>query len=65
MKKVLIFGSCVTRDPFADLMISDSEFEVKDYYARSSFASLAGKPIVGRDLSKILSPFQRKMVEMY
>lgn len=63
MKKVLIFGSCVTRDPFENSIASGLGFEIKDYYARSSFASLAGKPVLNQDLSKISSSFQRKMVE--
>lgn len=63
MKKILIFGSCVTRDPFENPIAAGSKFEIKDYYARSSFASLAGNPVLDGNLSKISSPFQRKMVE--
>lgn len=63
MRKVLIFGSCVTRDPFENPIAAGSKFEIKNYYARSSFASLAGKPILNENLSKISSPFQRKMVQ--
>lgn len=62
MKKILIFGSCVSRDPFEDFVNSDLGFIVNDYYARTSFASISGAPILGEDLSKIASPFQRRMV---
>ena len=61
--KVLIFGSCVTRDPFDEIVQANYGFEIKDYFARSSFASIAGSPMVACDLSNITSPFQRKMVD--
>lgn len=58
-KRVLIFGSCVSRDIF-DYDIR-AEFEIVRYYARSSFASLATKPFVEEDvLEKIPSAFQRR-----
>jgi len=60
---VLIFGSCVTRDPFSDQAEFCSGVDVKEYFARSSFASMNGNPVSGKNLSKIPSPFQRRMVE--
>lgn len=58
---VLIFGSCVSRDIF-NLEYS-RDFKVSNYYARSSFASLAGKPYENEEaLDNISSKFQRNMV---
>lgn len=62
MKKVLIFGSCVSRD----ILRFDTQgyFEVARYFARSSFASLSSEPYVDKSiLEKIVSNFQRRMVE--
>ncbi|MHC6648227.1 DUF6270 domain-containing protein [Alteromonas sp. HB246098] len=60
MKKVRILGSCVTRDA---LEIA-TDFELVDYTARTSLASLATK---SRKDSKLLdnikSTFQKRMVE--
>jgi hypothetical protein len=62
MKKVLIFGSCVSRDAFE--YAEPGEFEIIGYYARSSLASLATQPKIDKEiLKKIESKFQRKMVE--
>jgi len=62
--RVLVFESCVSRDPFGDLINPSHMFSLIDYYARSSFASLSGKPLSEHlDLSMIESPFQRRMVE--
>lgn len=58
---VLIFGSCVSRDIF-NLEYS-REFKVSSYYARSSFASLAGKAYENEEgLDNLSSKFQRSMV---
>lgn len=63
IKKVLILGSCVSRDPF-NLKISTNKFKVVEYFARTSLASLSGELVSKKiDLAKINSPFQKKMVE--
>lgn len=60
--KVFIIGSCVSRDTFN--YDADRQFEVINYYARTSFASLAlGIPNEVMDLSVIESEFQRRMVK--
>lgn len=62
MKRVLIFGSCVSRDAFE--YAEPGQYELIGYYARSSLASLATPPKVDKEiLGKIESKFQRKMVE--
>ena len=62
--KVLILGSCVSRDPFGIYPNLNSEYHVVDYYARTSLASLSATGYSAVcDLSKISSPFQRKMVQ--
>jgi hypothetical protein len=61
LKKVFILGSCVSRDAIntADPL----EFRLAAYYARSSFASLSGQPVVDLPaLASIESNFQRRMV---
>ena len=61
---VLIVGSCVSRDPFGHRVSHGGDFAIIDYYARTSFASLACAPVMsGFDLSANASPFQRKMIE--
>lgn len=61
MKNILIFGSCNSRDPFA--LEEHNNFNLVDYFARSSFASLSGSKIdFELDLSGISSIFQRRMV---
>ena len=61
MKKVMILGSCVSRDAIA---IADKlEFELVGYFARSSLASLATEPSEDKAaLDAIESNFQRRMV---
>ena len=60
-RKILIFGSCVSRDPFTDNVFG---FKLVDYYARSSFASLSGEKFTSPlDLSLIESKFQRRMIQ--
>lgn len=62
MTNVFIYGSCVTRDIFN--LPESRGFKVHEYYARSSMASLCGRPFSDdRVLGKIASPFQRRMVE--
>ena len=59
MKRVFIYGSCASRDAF-ELDI-DGQFEVIDYYARSSIASaFSDKP--GQDFysDKLKSRFQQR-----
>lgn len=61
--RLLIFGSCVSRDILNHQGNAEKIFLV-DYYARSSFASLGLQPCDERvELSKIDSAFQRRMVE--
>jgi SAM-dependent methyltransferase len=63
MQKILIFGSCVSRDAF-NLEEARQHFKVVDYYARSSLAALATPPVTQNlALETIESPFQRRMVE--
>lgn len=60
--KVLILGSCVSRDIFNHGGVH-GEFELFAYYARSSLASLALQPLDEEvHLKKIKSTFQRRMV---
>jgi hypothetical protein len=64
--KVLIYGSCVSRDIFSHSQKNKSSIELVDYYARSSLASVVARPFessIDIQLEKILSPFQRRMVE--
>ena len=60
--QILIFGSCVSRDIIG--FAGNQDFEVVDYYARSSLASLGAIPVgtCEKDLAQISSPFQRRMV---
>lgn len=46
--KVFILGSCVSRDPFE--LDDKKEFEVVNYIARSSLASLIGKPYIDKKI---------------
>ncbi len=59
--KVLILGSCVSRDIFR--VIEDENFNLASYYGRSSFAS-AFCPVKVKDTwsDKISSSFQARMV---
>lgn len=60
--RVLILGSCVSRDIFNIDAVSG--FKLVDYYSRSSLASLGTKPLSMNEdeLFRIASPFQRRMV---
>ncbi|WP_162784660.1 FkbM family methyltransferase [Paracoccus suum] len=59
--RVLIIGSCASRDIFA--LSPSPDFVISDYYARSSFAVLNAHPLVDHALlARIDSPFQRRMV---
>jgi hypothetical protein len=61
VKRVLIFGSCVSRDAFENKI---QGLELVGYYARSSFASFTGAPFVDNDLTlRIESSFQQRMVQ--
>lgn len=62
MKKVFIFGSCVSRDT---IEFDKGAFQIIEYYARSSFASLNFPKFEGSTafVESIESPFQRKMVK--
>ncbi|HHY1437746.1 TPA: DUF6270 domain-containing protein [Campylobacter coli] len=61
MKKICIFGSCVSRDIIKYDM--KNNFELIDYYARSSFASLASSAMIEQSvLDNIQSSFQKRMV---
>lgn len=63
MKKVLIFGSCVSRDIFTYQNEANMQLELVAYYARSSLAS-AFSELAIEDVytAKLASPFQRKIV---
>jgi len=59
--KLLIFGSCASRD--AVEYATPESIELVDYFARSSFSSLTSKADLDSGaLSKIKSDFQRSMV---
>lgn len=60
--RVLIFGSCVSRDPFNRVDPDNPAFVVVDYFARSSMASIGLAPLKGVDVTPIPSVFQRRMV---
>lgn len=60
--KILIFGSCVSRDILSH--DTSKSLTLVDYYARSSIAALCSSDIQrAPDTSRIPSAFQRKMVE--
>jgi hypothetical protein len=64
--RVLIYGSCVSRDILAYRSPLQSKFQLIDYYSRSSLASLTATPFVvplSANVDSIASPFQKKMVE--
>lgn len=59
--KIFILGSCVSRDPFEFSEAGD--FEIVDYVARTSIASLGAQPFVDEKiLENIESNWQRQMV---
>lgn len=58
--RVLVFGSCVTRDAFE---LADARVVVHDYVARSSMGTaLTERPVTGVDVDALSSPFQRRTV---
>lgn len=63
--RVLIVGSCVSRDAFA--LMESSSLSLFKYIARSSLASATQAVVAGGELlaslSNIASPWQRRMVE--
>lgn len=60
--RVLIYGSCVSRDAFN--YESAKGFQFTEYYARSSFASaFHPKSVVHELYSSIESPFQKRLVK--
>lgn len=61
--RVLILGSCVSRDILN--FAGDGSIALVDYYARSSIASLGSSPaqLSTENLDRIASTFQRRMVE--
>jgi hypothetical protein len=64
--KILIYGSCVSRDIISHSQKNKLPIDLVDYYARSSLASVVARPFessIDIQLEKILSPFQRRMVE--
>lgn len=59
--KVLIIGSCVTRDPIEKML--GKEITLVDYIARCSLATINSPPLINDELKgRIPSPFQRRMV---
>jgi hypothetical protein len=60
--RVLIFGSCVSRDILS--FAENNRIQLADYFARSSIASIATKPVKVDDecMARIASEFQRRMV---
>lgn len=63
MCRILILGSCVSRDVFR--VVDPNDFQIVDYYARTSLISLMSpQPISWNvDFRKISSRFQRKIVK--
>lgn len=60
--KIIIFGSCVSRDVLE--YDDNSNFELVGYFARCSLASLNSTPSINHNiLNNIESKFQRKSVE--
>jgi len=61
--KVLILGSCVSRDAFE--FDSSGTFQVVDYYPRTSLASIyaCDHKVELKSLPNISSPFQKKSIE--
>ena len=61
--RLLIFGSCVSRD-ILNYLQDKTQLVLVDYYARCSLASLGARPIeMPSVVQAIRSPFQRRMVE--
>jgi len=60
-KNLIIYGSCVSRDIFN--LEENSDFNLLEYYARSSMASLCSEAYANEDaLQRIPSAFRRRMV---
>lgn len=60
-QRVLIIGSCVSRDIFN--FDKSNSLELVDYFARSSFASaFCATPVLDRYTERLSSPFQRRIV---
>ena len=63
LAKILIFGSCVSRD-ILNYPQAKAQFMLVDYYARSSIASLGAMSIeMPSEVQNIGSKFQRRMIE--
>ena len=61
--RLLIFGSCVSRD-ILNYQQNDTQLVLVDYYARCSLASLGARPIeMPSAVENISSRFQKRMVE--
>ena len=61
--RILIFGSCVSRD-ILNYLNTNTQLALVDYYARCSLASLGAQPIeMPSVVQNISSKFQRRMVE--
>lgn len=61
--RLLIFGSCVSRD-ILNHQLDKTRLVLVDYYARCSLASLGARPIeMPSTIQNIHSKFQRRMVE--
>ncbi|MGV2853781.1 DUF6270 domain-containing protein [Glutamicibacter sp. AGC13] len=62
MKRIFIYGSCVTRD--AETFFNDFGFELSGYVARQSLISAFRKAEVSEyDFTKVSSNFQRNMTK--
>ncbi|WP_321819964.1 MULTISPECIES: DUF6270 domain-containing protein [unclassified Burkholderia] len=62
--KLLIHGSCVSRDAFTDRFPQAERYELAGYLARSSLATAFSSGVVENvDFDAIASPFQRRMVQ--
>ena len=61
--RVMIYGSCVSRDAFTEAT-TDAPVVLEGYYSRSSLASLSSAPAaVHEAVDRITSAFQRRMVK--
>ena len=61
--RLLIFGSCVSRD-ILNYPQANTQLVLVDYYARSSIVSLGARPIeMPSAVQNIGSKFQRRMIE--
>ncbi|WP_230947711.1 DUF6270 domain-containing protein [Burkholderia territorii] len=62
--KLLIHGSCVSRDAFTDRFPQAERYELAGYLARSSLGTAFSSGVVENvDFDAIASPFQRRMVQ--